>query len=110
MDGKGFSGIDLIRRLRLLDARLPILVFSMHRHPVIVSRAIEAGATGYLLKDPAPEDLLTAFDKVRRGLPYLSRQVTTQGALLKMRSPAGQLAAGQCRRRRRCQNQARSRW
>jgi two-component system invasion response regulator UvrY len=93
MEGKGFSGLDLIRRLRLLDSRLPILVFSMHRDPVIVSRAIEAGATGYLLKDTAPEDLLEALDKVGRGLPYLSHQVATQVALLRMRSPGEKLAA-----------------
>jgi two-component system, NarL family, invasion response regulator UvrY len=73
MHGEGFSGLDLIRQLRLINANLPILVFSMHGDPVIVSRALKAGATGYLLKDAAPEDLVEAFDKVRRGIPYLSR-------------------------------------
>jgi two-component system invasion response regulator UvrY len=77
MEGKGFSGLELLR----------ILVFSMHGDPVIVTRAIEAGATGYLLKDTAPDDLLEAFDKVSRGLPYLSPQIATQVALLKMRNP-----------------------
>src|SRR5262245_38435027 len=57
MEGKGFSGLDLVRRLRLLNSRLPILVFSMYGDPVIVSRALEAGATGYLLKDTGPEEL-----------------------------------------------------
>ena len=73
MQGEGFRGLDLIRQLRLINANLPILVFSMHGDPVIVSRAFKAGATGYLLKDAAPEDLVEAFDKVRRGIPYLSR-------------------------------------
>jgi len=40
---------------------------------MMVSRAFKAGATGYLLKDAAPEDQIEAFDKVRRGIPYLSR-------------------------------------
>jgi len=87
MHGKGFGGLDLIRRLRQLNDELPILVFSMHGDPVIVSRALEAGATGYLLKDTAPEDLLEAFEKVSRGIPYLSHQIATQVALLRMRSP-----------------------
>ena len=93
MQGKGFSGLDLIRRLRLTSADLPILVFSMHGDPVIVSRALEAGATGYLLKDTAPEDLQEAFEKVSRGIPYLSHQVATQVALLRMRSPQRMFAA-----------------
>jgi DNA-binding NarL/FixJ family response regulator len=87
MHGKGFGGLDLIRWLRQRDERVPILVFSMHGDPVIVSRALEAGATGYLLKDTAPEDFLEALDKVGRGIPYLSHQLATQVALLRMRSP-----------------------
>jgi DNA-binding NarL/FixJ family response regulator len=85
--GKGFGGLDLIRRLHLMNADLPILVFSMHGDPVIVSRALEAGATGYLLKDTGPEDLVEAFDKVSRGVPYLSHRIATQVALLRIRSP-----------------------
>jgi DNA-binding NarL/FixJ family response regulator len=87
MQGKGFSGLDLIRRLRLEKADLPILVFSMHGDPVIVSRALEAGATGYLLKDTAPDDMIEAFDKVSRGIPYLSHEIATQVALLRIRTP-----------------------
>lgn len=93
MQGKGFGGLDLIRRLRQRNDRLPILVFSMYGDPVIVSSALEAGATGYLLKDTAPEDLLEAFDKVSRGIPYLSHQIATQVALLRMRSPGKKFGA-----------------
>jgi DNA-binding NarL/FixJ family response regulator len=91
--GKGFGGLDLIRRLRLTNADLPILVFSMHGDPVIVSRALEAGATGYLLKDTAPEDLVEAFAKVSRGVPYLSHQIATQVALLRIRAPQRRFGA-----------------
>ncbi|HKU97478.1 MAG TPA: response regulator transcription factor [Vineibacter sp.] len=93
MQGKGFSGLDLIRRLRQRNEQLPILVFSMHGDPVIVSSALDAGATGYLLKDTTPEDLLEAFDRVRRGLPYLSHQIATQVALLRMRTPSKKFGA-----------------
>jgi DNA-binding NarL/FixJ family response regulator len=80
--GLGLSGLDLIRRLRMDNSRTPILVLSMHGDPVIVSRAMEAGATGYLLKDSPPENLLEAFETVRRGAPYLSHQLALQVALL----------------------------
>ncbi|MFZ1070420.1 MAG: response regulator, partial [Methyloceanibacter sp.] len=42
------GGLSFIRRLRLHDQRTPVLVFTMHAAPVIVSRALEVGATGYL--------------------------------------------------------------
>lgn len=82
LGGLGLSGLDLIRQLRMDNATIPILVLSMHGDPVIVSRAMEAGATGYLLKDSAPENLLEAFETVRRGAPYLSHQLALQVALL----------------------------
>jgi DNA-binding NarL/FixJ family response regulator len=49
-----------------------ILVFSMHSDPVIVARALQAGATGYVVKDTSPEHFIEAFKKVRAGTRYLS--------------------------------------
>ena len=49
-----YSGLSFIRRLRLYDQRTPLLVFSMHSDPVIVSRALTLGANGYILKDAPP--------------------------------------------------------
>ncbi|HEX5998625.1 MAG TPA: response regulator transcription factor [Hyphomicrobiaceae bacterium] len=82
LQGKGLGGLDLIRRLRAEAAQVPILVLSMHGDPIIVSRAMAAGATGYLLKDSPPESLIEAFESVRRGNPYLSHQLALQVALL----------------------------
>jgi two-component system, NarL family, invasion response regulator UvrY len=56
-------------------------VLSMHSDPIIVSRALEAGATGYVLKDTSSEDLLKAFAKVQAGTPYLSGDLAMQVAL-----------------------------
>jgi two-component system, NarL family, invasion response regulator UvrY len=78
----GLSGLDLIRRIRSSNSRIPILVLSMHGDPVIVSSALEAGATGYLLKDSAPGHLLEAFETVRRHTPYLGHELAVQVALL----------------------------
>ncbi|MGQ9369573.1 response regulator [Azospirillum sp. ST 5-10] len=86
LQGSGLGGLALIHRIRLHDARMPILVFSMHGDAVIVSRALEAGANGYLLKDTAPEDFIDAVYAVRRGRPYLSHQLAVQVAMLGTRS------------------------
>lgn len=92
MHGNGLAGLSLVRRIRAQSPRTPILVFSMHADPVIASRALEAGATGYLLKDTSASDLLEAFEKVRCGVPYISHGLATQVALLSARGKRGTVA------------------
>ncbi|MFS8036617.1 response regulator [Xanthobacter sp. AM11] len=92
LNGSGLAGLALVRRLRAQATRMPILVFSMHGDPVIASRALEAGATGYLLKDTSAAELLDAFDKVRRGQPYISHDLALQVALLGTRGRPGSMA------------------
>jgi len=82
MQGSGLGGLPLIRRISAHDRRARILVFSMHSDPIIVARALEAGATGYVLKDTSSEELLEAFEKVRAGQPYLSNDLAMQVALV----------------------------
>jgi DNA-binding NarL/FixJ family response regulator len=82
LQGSGLAGLSLVRRMSARAPRTPILVFSMHSDPVIASRALEAGATGYLLKDTSASDLLEAFDTVRRGRAYISHSLATEVALL----------------------------
>jgi two-component system, NarL family, invasion response regulator UvrY len=82
MQGNGLGGLPLIRRIRGYDPRARILVLSMHSDPIIVARALEAGATGYVLKDTSSEHLLEAFQKVRAGSPYLSNDLAMQVALV----------------------------
>ena len=81
MQGGGLRGLDVIRRMRSHDQRSRILVFSMHSDPIIAARALEAGATGYVLKDS--DELMKAFDQVRTGTPYLSNDLAMQVALVR---------------------------
>lgn len=85
IQGSGLGGIDLIRRIRAHDQRARVLVFSMHSDPIIVARALEAGATGYVLKDTSSEELKKAFEQVRAGVPYLSNEIAMQVALVRTR-------------------------
>ena len=68
----GLGGLELIRRIRTDDIHVRILDFSMHSDPVIVARALQAGASGYVVKDTSPENFIEAFKKVRLGMRYLS--------------------------------------
>lgn len=92
LSGAGLAGLSLVRRLRAQAARMPILVFSMHADAVIASRALEAGATGYLVKDTSASDLVDAFEKVRRGQPYISHALALEVAMLSARARSGTLA------------------
>jgi two-component system, NarL family, invasion response regulator UvrY len=82
MGGSGLGGLALIRRINAHDPATRILVFSMHSDPAIVARALEAGATGYLLKDTLPAEFIKALEKVRSGTPYLSDDLAMQVALV----------------------------
>jgi DNA-binding NarL/FixJ family response regulator len=90
MQGGGLGGLEVIRRMRSHDPRSRILVFSMHSDPVIAARALEAGATGYVLKDS--NELMKAFDQVRAGTPYLSNDLAMQVALVRTGVRANPLA------------------
>ena len=81
MQEGGLRGLEVIRRMRSHDQRSRILVFSMHSDPIIAARALEAGATGYVLKDS--DELMKAFDQVRTGTPYLSNDLAMQVALVR---------------------------
>jgi two-component system, NarL family, invasion response regulator UvrY len=80
LQDNGLGGLELIRRIRADDLNVRILVFSMHSDPVIVARALQAGATGYVVKDTSPEAITEAFQKVRTGRRYLSDDLAMQVA------------------------------
>ena len=80
LQDNGLGGLELIRRIRADDLNVRILVFSMHSDPVIVARALQAGATGYVVKDTSPEAIMEAFQKVRAGRRYLSDDLAMQVA------------------------------
>lgn len=71
----GSSGIDLIRRIRARDAGARVLVFSVHDEAVVVEKALQSGASGFISKRSAPEVLLEAVRHVARGERYLSTDV-----------------------------------
>jgi two-component system, NarL family, invasion response regulator UvrY len=71
----GISGIEATRRLMQEQPQLRVLIFSMYDDAIYASRALEAGALGYLSKVSAPEVLLKAIYAVSRGEAFLSSDV-----------------------------------
>ena len=68
----GMSGIELIGRIRAEHPQLPVLVLSMHQEEQFAVRALKLGASGYLTKDCAPEQLAEAIRKVVEGGRYIT--------------------------------------
>lgn len=73
---KELNGIDATAQIRLESPSTRVLILSMHSTEEFVTRAIKAGAQGYLVKDSAPEELKTAVEAVMRGEVYLSPRVS----------------------------------
>jgi len=68
----GRSGLDILREVKQLAPKLPVLVLSMHSEEQFASRVLKAGASGYLPKESAPEELVKAIRKVYGGSKYMS--------------------------------------
>jgi len=77
----GIGGIEATRRLtaRLPDAK--ILMFSMHEDTIFSSRALQAGARGYVTKSAAPEVLVEAVRLVAQGKLYISHEMAQELAI-----------------------------
>jgi two-component system, NarL family, invasion response regulator UvrY len=71
----GVSGIEATRRLLARKPDACILIFSIHDEAVFASRALEAGARGYLTKASAPDTLVEAVEAVASGKTYLGRDI-----------------------------------
>ena len=72
----GMSGIEATRRILHGAPAARILIFSMHEDAIYATRALQAGALGYISKASAPEVLMSAIYAVSRGERYLSPDVS----------------------------------
>ena len=77
----GYDGLEVVSRLKDAHPTLPVLILTMHEEAQYVVRAIEAGAMGYLTKQSAPEQLVTAIRKLHNGQRYITDEATEALAL-----------------------------
>ena len=68
----GRSGLDVLKDLQRVQPGLPVLVLSMHPEDQYGKRVLKAGASGYMNKESAPEELIKAIRKVLAGGRYVS--------------------------------------
>lgn len=86
----GASGLDVLKQVKEHSPSLPVLILSMHEQDQYAARALKAGASGYLPKESAPEELVNAIRRICAGGKYLTvEQVLKLGCL--SRNADGQL-------------------
>jgi DNA-binding NarL/FixJ family response regulator len=73
MPGRG--GLDILKEMKSERPKLPVLVLSMHPEDQYALRALRAGAAGYITKESAPEELVTAIRKILSGRKYVSQSL-----------------------------------
>lgn len=68
----GRSGLEVLKDLKALKPKLPVLILSIYPEEQYAVRAFRAGASGYLTKASAPNELITAIRKISQGGRYIS--------------------------------------
>ncbi|TWB11856.1 LuxR family two component transcriptional regulator [Nitrospirillum amazonense] len=77
----GVGGLELLQRLLIEDPTACVLVFSMHAEALYASRALAAGAKGYMSKNADPEELLAAIRRLAEGGRYVENEIAQELAV-----------------------------
>ncbi len=75
LDMPGIGGLEALKRILRKNANAQILIFSMHDDNIYATRAIQAGARGYITKTESPEILLEAVNKILKGGRYIGHDM-----------------------------------
>lgn len=74
----GRSGLDALKEIKKNKPALPVLVLSIHPEDQFATRVLKAGASGYMTKESAPGELVSAINKVLAGGKYVSAVLAEQ--------------------------------
>jgi two-component system invasion response regulator UvrY len=81
----GMNGLDVLKQLRVTFPDCKVLILSMYPEDQYAVRLLQAGASGYLTKDNAPDELISAIRKVASGGRYVSSSLAERLAVLLQR-------------------------
>ena len=74
----GLSGLDVLKQIKKRKNSIPVLILSRHSEQQYAVRSLRAGASGYLTKESAPQELSRAIQKIARGGKYVSASMADQ--------------------------------
>ena len=85
LDMPGRSGLEALIQIKLIKPQLPVLILSIYSEDLYAIRALKAGASGYLNKNAAPYELITAIQRIEIGRKYITPELAEK-LLVKMDS------------------------
>lgn len=71
----GRSGLEGLQQIKQIKPKIPVLILSIHPEEQYAVRMLKAGASGYLNKDMAPEELVNAVQRVMLGKKYITPSI-----------------------------------
>jgi two-component system, NarL family, invasion response regulator UvrY len=84
----GMGGLEVIARLKIADPGARVLVLSMHDNQLHVTRALQAGAAGYVSKNAPPDEILEAIKRVSAGQTYIEHEIAEELVFSNIRTPS----------------------
>lgn len=75
LDMPGRSGLEALEQIKLIKPDLPVLILSIYTEDLYAVRVLKAGASGYMNKNAAPYDLITAIQRILLGRKYITSDV-----------------------------------
>ena len=78
LDMPGRSGIECLAQIKLIDPHIKVLILSIYPEELYAVRVLKAGAFGYMNKNAAPQELVSAVEKILAGKKYITAKVGEQ--------------------------------
>ena len=75
LDMPGRSGLEALEQIRLIKPDLPVLILSIYPEELYAVRVLKAGASGYMNKNAAPYELITAIQRISLGKKYITPEI-----------------------------------
>lgn len=75
IDMPGRSGLEALEQIKLIKPDIPVLFLSIYTEELYAIRALKAGASGYMNKNAAPEELINAIQKISMGRKYIPNEI-----------------------------------
>jgi two-component system, NarL family, invasion response regulator UvrY len=75
LDMPGRSGLEALEQIKLTKPELPVLILSIYPEELYAVRVLKAGASGYLNKNAAPDELITAVQRILQGRKYITSEI-----------------------------------
>ena len=76
LDMPGRSGLEALEQIKKIKPKLPVLILSIYPEELYAVRVLKAGASGYMNKNAAPDELIIAIERIAMGRKYITPQIS----------------------------------